>query len=226
VTVVGAGVPEAPVNVDSDLGWSEHNIGPPPQPWQRRHIDPVAQPLAVQRAPDRLLGRRVAGPLHLHPAADAWATGRRPRGAVVAGCAGAQRRPACTGSVCAAHRAASAGQNPAQLLSMPSLRRPIVARQYSGLGTDWSEAAERSVLVCASEEKSGDIGQAYRACPLGQASGEDRRHAELKPRRGEARAGPHWRPGVARMGTAPTTRPGQPAPRGKSNSASMNQHLL
>ena len=82
--VNGAAVPEAPVDEDRHLQAREDEVRAPTASRQRRHVDPVAKPLRVQRSAQGQLGRCVAAAGALHASPDGR-SGRR-RGAH--GCSG------------------------------------------------------------------------------------------------------------------------------------------
>ncbi len=59
--VLGAAVPDAPVDEDSDLGTSEGDVGLPGEVGQRSSVDAVAQPSTAQNPPQAQLRSRVPG---------------------------------------------------------------------------------------------------------------------------------------------------------------------
>lgn len=73
--VIGAAVPEAPIDEDGDTSAPKDEIGSSPDRFQGSSGDPISKALAVEYAAKREFRGRVARSVSLHDTAPGWCRG-------------------------------------------------------------------------------------------------------------------------------------------------------
>ena len=159
--VVRAGVPEAAVDVDRNLGLGEHQVGTAPHPRERRDVDSIAETSSPHRSANGQLGLGVASRLALHPPTDVLRRRRRAPGASVR-----RRRapPPCTprarrrrrgsrrrSSGCPARRGRGSRRRPAPTAAAASSRSTRSERWRYGLRVGHIDTSTAQALPVGAE---------------------------------------------------------------------------